>query len=178
MAPLEFWHSTSRSSAVVWLYSSAPPTPPALNASDSETLHAVVAESEPATAAAANDFSRAVSTSGSVAAHPSAVACSVFLFLCVFFFLLLSSFCPDRSSLALLSMQDLVSFAEPQPIKGIPGDVEVTSVSPGYKVLTVCPQSERSSLLLFCCLANKLEPNWCPRLSRSSSKNPNHLLWS
>lgn len=136
--------------------------PPALNASDSVTRYAVIADSQPAAAAAANDFNRAVSTSGSVAAHLSAVTSSVFPFL--------SPPPPPFSAPAvplrpILSMQGLVSFTEPQHIKGIPGDVEVTSVSPGYKVFfTVCPQSEQSSFssFFFSFLANKLEPNWCP----------------
>lgn len=34
--------------------------------------------------------------------------------------------------------------------------MEVTNVSPGYKVFTVCPQSTRSSFF-FLYLANKLE---------------------
>lgn len=45
-------------------------------------------------------------------------------------------------------MQGLVSFAEPQHIKGIPGDVEVTSVSPGYKVFFYSVSSERAEQLL------------------------------
>lgn len=109
--------------------------PPALNASESVTRYGVLADSQPA-AATANDFNRAVSTSGSVAAHLSAVTSSVFPFLS--FFLSSSSPPPSISAPAVplwpvLSMQGFVSFAEPQHIKGIPGDVEVTSVSPGYK---------------------------------------------
>lgn len=99
----------------------------------------MIADSQPA-AAAANDFNRAVSTSGSVAAHLSAVTSSVFPFLPP---------PPPFSAPAIplwpvLSMQGLVSFAEPQHIKGIPGDVEVTSVSPGYKVFFYSVSSERA----------------------------------
>lgn len=100
----------------------------------------MIADSQPA-AAATNDFNRAVSTSGSVAAHLSAVTSSVFPFL--------SPPPPPFSAPAVplwpvLSMQGLVSFAEPQHIKGIPGDVEVTSVSPGYKVFFYSVSSERA----------------------------------
>lgn len=45
-------------------------------------------------------------------------------------------------------MQGLVSFAEPQHIKSIPGDVEVTNVSPGDEVLQ-CVSSEQEEQLLF-----------------------------
>lgn len=112
VAPLEFWHSVSfsnvaRKGAVP---ACLPPGRifmlfpfPALNAFDSVARYAVLAVSEPA--AAANDFNRAVSTSGSIAAHLSAVTSCVFpslSFLSSSSSSSLSSFflCPCRPSLA------------------------------------------------------------------------------
>lgn len=67
------------------------------------------------------------------------------LFLVIFFSSCLCPavpLCPILWSLfpqgiAVLSMQGLVSFMEPQHIKDIPGDVEVTRVFLGYEVYSV-----------------------------------------